>query len=312
MSRLKFGSSLIVALLLGAACTSTSTSSAPSAASSAPSAASSAPSAASSAPSAAPSAPSAAPGGQSVAVTAKEYAFDMPASIPAGTVTITLTNSGKEEHQAQLAKLADGKTVQDVVAALAKQDFGAALSIITFVGGPTGVQPGATGTITANLAPGNYIALCFVPGPDGVPHFAKGMVGAFTVTGSAAGGPLPAGSASLTLQDFSFVGLDSVASGPQVVTVTNKGPQAHEATVVKLAPGLTLDQLRAAATAPSPPPGPPPFTDIGGIAAIAPNTSANVTLNLAPGNYAFVCFVPDPASGKAHFQLGMIGGLTVK
>ena len=37
-----------------------------------------------------------------------------------------------------------------------------------------------------------------------------------------------------------------------------------------------------------------------------------MTLDLEPGDYAFVCFVPDPASAKPHIALGMIGELTVE
>ena len=290
MRRWKFGSLFVAAVFMGAACNATSSSSAPAAGSSA----------------------TAAPGGQNVAVTAKDFAFDLPPSIPAGVVNITLTNSGKEEHQAQLAKIADGKTMQEVVAALAKQDSATALSIITFVGGPTGVAPGGTQTISANLAPGNYMAICFVTSDDGVPHFAKGMVAAFTVTGAASGAQLPPASASLTLQDFSFVGVDTLPTGPQVVAVTNKGPQPHEATIVKLDAGVTADQARSQMAAVTGPATTVPSRDIGGSAAIAANSTANVTINLPPGNYAFVCYVPDPASGKGHFQLGMIGALTVK
>jgi hypothetical protein len=284
----KFGLLIVIAVLVGAACNATSTPSAPTASA------------------------SAAAGGQNITVDAKEFGFDLPSTIPTGIVNITVTNSGKEEHQAQLAKIADGKTMQEVVAALAKQDFATALSIITFVGGPTGVAAGGTQTISANLAPGNYMAICFVTSDDGVPHFAKGMVAAFSVTGTASAAQLPAASASLTLQDFSFVGIETLPTGPQVVAVTNKGPQPHEATIVKLDAGVTADQARSQMAALTGPATSVPFSDIGGIAAIAANSTANVTINLPPGNYAFVCYVPDPASGKGHFQLGMIGGLTVK
>jgi hypothetical protein len=35
-------------------------------------------------------------------------------------------------------------------------------------------------------------------------------------------------------------------------------------------------------------------------------------VDLPAGNYAYICFVPDPATGKPHAQLGMVGALTVK
>jgi len=37
-----------------------------------------------------------------------------------------------------------------------------------------------------------------------------------------------------------------------------------------------------------------------------------MNLDLAPGRYALICFVPDSASGKPHAALGMIGELEVK
>lgn len=45
---------------------------------------------------------------QDLAVAGKEFAFELPASIPAGLTKITLTNDGQEEHQAQAALMAEG------------------------------------------------------------------------------------------------------------------------------------------------------------------------------------------------------------
>jgi hypothetical protein len=36
------------------------------------------------------------------------------------------------------------------------------------------------------------------------------------------------------------------------------------------------------------------------------------TIDLAPGTYALICPVPDPASGKPHHELGMIQALRVR
>jgi uncharacterized cupredoxin-like copper-binding protein len=233
--------------------------------------------------------------------------------VPAGAVTFTVNNTGKEEHQAQIAKLADGKTIQDVVGALSQNDLQTAMSMLTFAGGPTAIAPGRSGTVGAVLEPGEYIMLCFVSAPDGLPHFAKGMVAGFTVSGTAGGNSLPAGDAQLTLADFSFTGLDSLAAGQHVVHVTNNGPKPHEATVLKLKPGITLDKLRAAVTSPSPVPDDQLFEGpAGGIAAIKPGSEATFDLDLQAGDYAFICFVPDPATQKSHAELGMIAPLSVK
>lgn len=249
---------------------------------------------------------------QDLAVTGKEYAFEAPAAVPAGPTRITLTNAGKEEHQVQVAKLADGKTFADLTEALKGPNESAALALVSLDGGPTGVVPGASGSTTVALTPGQYVFLCFVTTAEGVPHFAKGMIAPLEVKEPASTAALPAGDAALTLQDFAFVGLDTLSPGKHAIAITNKGPQPHEATIVKLADGVTVPQLLTAFTSNEPPAGPPPFTSAGGIAGVAPGASATLDVDLPAGNYAYICFVPDPATGKPHAALGMIGALTVK
>jgi hypothetical protein len=60
------------------------------------------------------------------------------------------------------------------------------------------------------------------------------------------------------------------------------------------------------------PTGAPPFESAGGLGAIQAGTSAWLKLNLKPGNYAVVCFVPDAKTGKPHFMLGMLNSFTVQ
>jgi len=249
---------------------------------------------------------------QDLAITGTDYAFAAPASIPAGLTKVTLTNSGAEEHQSQVAKLADGKTIEDLTAALAT-DESAGIAMLELAGGPTGVQPGTARSTTSNLAPGAYVFLCFVPAADGVPHLAKGMIAPLEVTEPAVEAEVPAGDSAMTLQDFAFVGLDTLSAGPHTVTVTNAGPQPHEATIVKLADGVAATDLLAMFTSTeAPPAGPPPFTTAGGVAGVAVGSTITMDVDLEPGNYAFLCFVPDPASGAPHAALGMIGPLTVE
>src|SRR5436853_802022 len=70
-------------------------------------------------------------GGSTFSLEAKEYGFQGPASATAGVTTISLRNTGKEEHQAQLVKLNEGKSFSDLTAALAGGDPSAALAIMT-------------------------------------------------------------------------------------------------------------------------------------------------------------------------------------
>jgi uncharacterized cupredoxin-like copper-binding protein len=245
-------------------------------------------------------------------IAAKEFAFDAPAEAAAGPTRVTVNNHGQEEHQAQIARLNEGKTFADLTAALQQPDPAAALSLLTLSGGPTGVAPGASVATTVNLEPGTHALLCFVSSPDGVPHLAKGMVGQLEVTGSAPSTELPAGDSEVTLQDFAFVGLSTLTPGQHTVTVSNEGPQPHEATFVKLNEGVTVQQVIEAFAATEPPSGPPPWTPAGGIAGIAAGTTATMEVDVQAGEYALICFIPDPGSGKSHAALGMVGGVTVQ
>lgn len=256
--------------------------------------------------------PSAAGGVAELEIEAGDFKFAAPAETAAGPTRVTVINSGQEEHQAQIVRLNEGNTFEDLTAALQGADPSAAFALVTFSGGPTGVVPGASVATTVDLQPGTHALLCFIESPDGVPHLAKGMVGQFEVTGTSAGGALPAGDAEVTLQDFAFVGLTTLTPGEHTVAVTNDGPQPHEATLVKLNEGTTAEQVVQAFTSSEPPSGPPPWTSAGGIAAIATDTSATMEIDVEPGEYAFICFVPDPASGRPHAALGMVGGLTVE
>src|SRR5439155_21864912 len=53
-----------------------------------------------------------------VTITATDYAFGAPDTIPAGLTTLRLVNQGKELHHASLVRLGDGKTIADFQAGL--------------------------------------------------------------------------------------------------------------------------------------------------------------------------------------------------
>jgi hypothetical protein len=269
----------------------------------------------------------------SITLNAVDFAFEGPTEAPAGLMTVTMTNNGAEPHHAQLVRLNDGVTMEQFQAALQAGDPAAMFPLVTFVGGPAVVGPGAASQVILRLAAGSYVALCFVESPDGVPHLAKGMVFPFTVTGEDPGDPDPTATADVSLVDFGFELPASVAAGPQVWKVTNNGVEPHELALIKLDEGVTFDDFMAMMSAEATPEGgvemaspeggmdmatpdaggemgAPPFTDVGGMQALASGLSGWVVLDLAPGEYVAICFVPN-AEGVPHFALGMVAGFTV-
>jgi len=243
-----------------------------------------------------------------VTFVATEYAFSGPDTIAAGWTTIHLRNDGKELHHLGLMKLDEGKTMADVEALMAS---GAdAPDFIQFFGGPNAVIGPIEGAATVNLEEGNYVALCVIPGADGVPHAAKGMMKAITVSGQG-GASAPVADMTVELADFTFVHDAPFSAGKHTIEVTNTAKQPHEIVIVKLDPGKTAADF-VGAFAPGAPPGPPPGTPMGGLSPIAPGQVAYFDTDLVPGNYAAICFLDDAASQKIHAELGMMEEFTIK
>lgn len=250
-----------------------------------------------------------APASGSVTVTATDYSFDGPAKLTAGTNTLHLVNHGKELHQLQLIKLGQGKTADDLVTAL--KSPGPIPSWVTFVGGPNGIAPGAETSATEVLAPGNYAYVCLIPSPDGAIHAAKGMVRPFEVAGgsSASAAQLPPADVTIKLVDYDFRSSKPLTAGRQTILVQNEGPQPHEIVLVRLAPGKKIEDF--AHWAETGLKGPPPAEPLGGVAVLNKGEEGTFTVELTPGDYGLICFVPDAKNGKPHLAHGMMKNLKV-
>jgi uncharacterized cupredoxin-like copper-binding protein len=112
---------------------------------------------------------------------ATEFAFEGPDSLPAGDVTMTMDNQGKQMHELVLGELLEGKTMDDVHALLMKGPPKNPPKWFRNVSG-TGAKPGETGTLEAELTPGTYAMLCFVPDKASKkPHVVLGMMKEVTV-----------------------------------------------------------------------------------------------------------------------------------
>jgi hypothetical protein len=113
---------------------------------------------------------------------ATEFAFEGPDTLPAGDVTLTLDNQGKQMHELAFGELLEGKTMDDVHALLMKGVPKKPPTWFKDAGG-TGAKPGETGTLDAELTAGSkYIMLCCVPDKASKkPHVMLGMMKEVTV-----------------------------------------------------------------------------------------------------------------------------------
>jgi uncharacterized cupredoxin-like copper-binding protein len=95
-----------------------------------------------------------------------------PTALPAGTITFTVTNHGVMHHEFVIVSGDPTGTVGDEPATVSEANH---------IGGPYGpeigdIHPGQTRTVTADLSPGTYTAMCNFPG-----HYAAGMHFQFVV-----------------------------------------------------------------------------------------------------------------------------------
>ena len=256
-----------------------------------------------------------------VSLTATEYAFEAPDTIPAGWTTFRLANRGQEIHYGHIVRLEPGKTVQELVDAYAEaiRTSGPRPKWVTRFGGPGGAFPGDSSSVTQYLEPGSYVWICPIEDNSGNPHFSKGEFKPFVIRAGddvvADRAARPEATTVIRLLDFSFA-LDSlVPAGRHTVRVENAGVEPHDLVVMKLAPGKTAADLMAGlnperARRPDQAGEPPPpleslVTGAGGIAAIGPGMESFFEATWSPGEYLLVCMATAP-DGRSHIEHGMI------
>jgi hypothetical protein len=109
-----------------------------------------------------------------------DFGYDLPSQIEAGKQTWEVFNAGVQPHEMLIAKLKDGKGINDVMSFLQSGEQGD--TPYEFQGGAQGMATGYSNFVEFDLVPGEYVALCFIPDPaTGKPHVALGMVRPFTV-----------------------------------------------------------------------------------------------------------------------------------
>lgn len=255
----------------------------------------------------APAFAQAAPG--EVTYTVRGMAYEGPDRIPAGLTTITIDHPEDREDLVALISLAPGRTIDEFFATM-EQLFAEEISLvpewIAFHGGaPLG--PGDRRSYTVFLSPGTHYLLS-IAGDDEGPFAARGLLLPIEVEAA-----WPEPEVTVTLADYEFTVDGTFRAGDQLVRVVNSAAQPHEMLILPLPPGVRAADLFA------PPaegehaheePEEVPSAAIRGVWAINPGETVQVPVDLEPGTYALVCFVPD-ADGP-HAMQGMVLEVTVE
>ena len=113
----------------------------------------------------------------------------------------------------------------------------------------------------------------------------------------------------VVLKDYGFDVSPALTAGKHTLRVTNSAAQPHEIFIVKLDAGKSAQDLLVWFQKPE---GAPPATPLGGVTFLDRGEANYLTLDLAPGQYAFYCFVPDEKDHQPHFAHGMVKQVTVE
>jgi plastocyanin len=240
----------------------------------------------------------------------KRLRLSVPKSVPAGLVTVELTNSGKAFHEAQLVRLDPGHTPHDALRVIAAE--GAPTPDWIHVAGGTGpASPGGKRSATQRLRPGNYIVYDAPFQNEG-----KGLkfgLASFKVVGEPDdSGELPKAVAKIEAHDYGFRA-SGLTVGKNMIEFSNTGTEPHHVIAVPYKRGATLAKLRKAFRQTGGAEAPLDFANVAYTARIDGGAKQITELDLdKPGTYALLCFVSDRKGGPPHVALGMIAETRVR
>lgn len=250
-------------------------------------------------------------------VTAVDYAFAAPDTIPSGWVTFRMANEGSESHHFHLDRLPEGKTFadwqeaykepRDSLARLLRAgtidtaEAGKACdrivpdwAMLDTYGGVGLVAPGDTGQTTHHVDPGHYVMVCVIRVPGGPRHSSLGMVDEVVAVESSAERSPPTPDATVQAAGREIRMDDTLSSGrPTVGFRVEEVPENLQSGTdgyysVWLARfDHTTDTSEVTAWDGQ---NPAPFTGLGGFEYLPPSDTAYVTVDVEPGRHAWIWF----------------------
>lgn len=255
-----------------------------------------------------------------VEITAGDYAFAAPDTIPAGWVTFRMSNRGRESHHFHLDRLPEGRTVAewreafehptDSILRLEAEGemdpadvpgaFGEALpewgypENLETRGGVGLVGPGRTGQATHRVDPGQYVMICVIDAPGGRIHASLGMVEGLVVVGSSVERSPSEPDATVRGAGREIRMVRPLSSGTRTVEFRveevpgglRSGTDGHYSVwLARLDDATSTSDVSAWDYE-----NPAPYESLGGFEYLPPDEVAYVTADLQPGRYAWVWF----------------------
>lgn len=225
--------------------------------------------------------------------------------VPAGLYTFQFINERTEtEYSPVIGRFNDGVTMEEFNEALSVDDGLGAVFLVTLFGG-TNIMPDDNVSISYYLEPGEYMLL-------EINEEGPGDMSPFTVVESGAELEEPQADVTLTMVDFAFGVPSEMPSGDLLWKFENTGEQWHEAAIYSVADGTTREDILASFEAGEEGDG-GEFEQVFFWAPMSAGAEAWISIDLEPGTYAILCFLPDLTGDfSPHIAHGMVQVFTVE
>jgi hypothetical protein len=244
-----------------------------------------------------------------------DYTVAVPKEIEGGAVDLTLDNSKNQApHDAQLVRLEGGHTYAEAAPILNSDRPQEIPDWIQGYGGIGETSPGQTGTTTVKLDEGHYVLQDDAENGAKAPPYTE-----FDVkdTNDA---DLPDTDAKVTAattdsgdpaHEYEWQ-TEGLKAGVNKITFDAQGDKAlHVLVAAPINGNATIDQVAQELDSNGPPKS-IDFEASNSTSVIDGGKQEVTTLDLKPGRYAFICFLPDrDEPNKPHFKQGLLKEVTI-
>ncbi|MEZ4561848.1 MAG: hypothetical protein R2853_03865 [Thermomicrobiales bacterium] len=248
-------------------------------------------------------------------------AIRAPEEISAGPTVLIVENEEVEPGHAFVLRVPDEVSDAELASTLSSGTVAESTPdwfwTADFLGNADRATPEQPAVALVGMEPGRYVVGDpFRP----VTEFAQFSVPAPAL--NAANLPEPDLAIELFEMDFSLP--DHLPGGPQLWQVTNTGGMLHEIAIFPTPEGATPEQVQEAVSAElaaefgGDPAASRAAIDalggawvgwssdlVAGVGVLSPQATTLAQVNLEPGTYGAVCFIPEPNSGIPHLMMGM-------
>jgi hypothetical protein len=127
----------------------------------------------------------AAPAEADITVRLTDYDFEFSRELTAGRHVFRVENAPGQPHEIVIARLVPGKKAEDFLNWIEKERMAGPPPIEGIAGGTTALSTGELNVFEAELTPGDYAIICFIPdAKDFKAHAAHGMLKTIRITES--------------------------------------------------------------------------------------------------------------------------------